>query len=263
MRLNKVQTTFKELMLKPVKNLEDYDGDLLDVFEENDISRHDRLKVYHNNVVGSLTEAIRATYPLIENLVGEGFIKAMTRAFIFDHPPSGGCLHEYGAGFDEFIKSYEPAKALPYLPDMATFEFATNTAYYAPDDIALPADALAQIPPENLGETFLSLRPSATLISSRYPILAIQEFCESADQNDPPDLKTDYKTKLLIIRPQLEVNIMPLDQDEYLTLTLLDQKTPLGDAIEKTLTAHSDFNFTAFLQKHIALETFSNLAANT
>lgn len=263
MRLNKVQTTFKELMLKPVKNLEEYDGELLGVFEKNDISPHDRLKVYHNNVVGSLTEAIRATYPLIENLVGEDFIKTMARAFIFDHPPSGGCLHEYGAGFDEFIKSYEPAKSLPYLPDMATFEFATNTAYYAPNDNALPTDALAQIPPENLGKTLLSLRPSATLISSRYPILGIQEFCNNPDQNDPPDLEINHQTTLLIIRPQLEVNILPLAQDEYLTLTLLKQKMPLGNAIEKTLTAHTNFDFTAFLQKHIALETFSSLAANT
>ena len=262
MPLNKVQNKFKETMLAPVQNLEEADHDFLSLFEDNRIPVKDRLKVYHNNVIGSLSEALQATFPLIEKLVGEDFLKQMSREFIFNHPPKGACLHQYGEGFDDFIRKYEPAKPINYLSDMATFEFALNTAYYASDDVTLEPDALSHIPPEKLGDVTLKLRNSATLMQSKFAILQIRDFCLDEGQGNKPDMSKDYNTKLLIIRPHLEVNILPLEDDEYTILRLLEKNVPLGQAVEETIETYPDFDFTAFLGKHIELETFSAIKTN-
>ncbi|MCF6318176.1 MAG: DNA-binding domain-containing protein [Proteobacteria bacterium] len=254
MRLNKVQTKFKETVLGSVHNVKNSDENFLSLFEDNHISVIDRLKVYHNNVVGSLSDALHMTFPLIEKLVGKDFFKAMSSEFIFDNPPKGASLYQYGAGFDHFIKEYEAAKSLPYLPDMAIFEWAMNTAYYAPDDTPLAGDALSHIPPENLGETLLRLRVSATLMQSRFPILQIRDFCLDEDGTEKPDMNANHHTKLLITRPALEVNILPLEQDEFMILELLDRNKCLGTAVEQTMEAFPEFDFSTenpsiFLEK--------------
>ncbi len=259
MRLNDVQGKFKHMMFQPIRALEDCEEDFKAVFREDGIAFHERLKVYHSNVIGSLTAALAATFPVVENLVGADFFKVMARGFIFDNPPDRGCLQFYGAGFDGFIRAYAPAAGLAYLPDVARFEFALNVAYYAPDDDVLAPDALASLPPENLGDSVLHLRPSATLIESRYPLLQIRDFCLDEDHNAPPNLDKDHGCRLLIVRPQLDVDIVVLREDEFMVLSLLQEETPLGAAVERTLEQFSDFDFTAFLQKHIALETFSAL----
>lgn len=259
MKLAKFQQKFKETMFRPVREIQECEDDFKALFLEGDIPLEERLKVYHNNVVGSLSEVLRVTFPLLENLVGEDFLKAMSREFIFENPPTSACVHMYGAGFDDFIKTYAPAKSLPYLAAVATFELALNTAYYASDDVALAPDALAQVSPESLGDVVLNLRSSVTLIASLYPLESIRSFCLDADNNPAPDLTESYTCRLLIVRPDLEVNIISLPEDEFEMLRFLQDKVPLGDAVERTMAAFPTFDFTAFLQKHTILESFTSL----
>ncbi len=151
MRLNEIQEQFKDLMLDDPALLEAVPDDFASVFEEGDIALAERLKVYRSNIVGGITDNFAKTFPLLDKLVGEDFLKQMVRAFVMKHPPSAGCLNHYGEEFPDFIRNYEPAQELPYLPDMAALELALNTAYNAPDDEALSADSLSALAPEALG----------------------------------------------------------------------------------------------------------------
>lgn len=254
MPLNKFQTDFKELMLRPRAELSVENEAVTNTLISDHIHANDRLSIYHNNIIGSLSNVLCSTFPMIENLVGTNFLKEMARQFIFKNPPNSACLHHYGEGFDAFIKEYEPAANLPYLADVATLEFALNHAYYAQDDAPLPADALAQIPPESLAKTLLSPRASATLITSSYPLTDLRAFC--LNDGEAPELSAPTDCRLLIYRPKLEVKIIPLTKDEYAFLSNLQQGTPLGAALENVTDTYTTFDFAAFLQKHIALETF-------
>lgn len=260
MPLNKTQNNFKNLMLRPITDIDS--ADLDNIFISNHIDAKDRLKVYHNNVVGSLSEALLTTFPLLQHLVGEEFLKGIARAFIFQNPPKNSSVHAYGAGFDEFIQTFEPAESLPYLADVASLEIAMNNAYYAPNDDAMPADALTKIAPENLGDIQIVLRSSAHLISSSYPLIALRAFCLDQDNAPAPDLSVKHECHILILRPHLEVEIIPLDLDEYDMLQTLRTGLTLGEAVEKTLNAYPEFDFALFLQKHISLETFSHIRPN-
>ncbi|MGN7437801.1 MAG: HvfC/BufC family peptide modification chaperone [Alcanivorax sp.] len=259
MPLGKVQKTFRDTMLTPANSLEETDAGFLGLFDNSGAPVKERLKIYHNNVVGSLTEALRATFPITEQLVGTDFFKSMARAFIFKHPPREACLLRYGIGFDTFIASYEPVRALPYLPDIAQLEIAQNNAYYATDDTPLTGADLQEIPAEQLAEIHLNLRYSASLIRSRYPVLDIRDFCNDENNTPPPDLSQEHNTKLLIYRPNLDVCIAPLSDDEFFLLKKLNEGQPLGRAVEQAIEIYKNFNFTHFLEKHISLETFRSL----
>ena len=255
MQLNEFQNRFKDLMLDHPDALKNPPEDLAAFCQEGEIPLADRLAVYRNNIVRSLTDVIVSFFPTIEKLVGLQFLEGMARSFILENPPKQGCLSFYGRGFAEFVDGFELAKSLPYLSDVARLELAMNESYYAQDDEALTAEGLSQIAPEALGETKLSLRTSIQLIYSRWPLLKIQEFC--AQENPQGTLDMDQGgVKVVVFRSDLDTQLLELSDDEYEILTLLQNEKTLGEAVEKTLENHPEFDFQSFLQKQLSLETF-------
>jgi len=262
MQLNEFQERFKDLMLDHPKALDNPPEDLAAFCAEGDIDLPTRLKVYRNNIVGSLSDLMVATFPVMEKLVGKDFLEMMARSFILENPPTHGCLSLYGDGFAEFVEGFELAKSLPYLPTIARFELALNKAYYAKDDTALTAEELGAVPPEALGDLKLAPRHCVHLVNSRYPLTAIRDFCMAETQDGKLDIDQGGE-KLMIYRPHLDSETVILNDGEYLMLQKLADGLALGAAVEAVMAADDSFDFQAFLQKHLALETFRALAPNT
>ena len=71
-----------------------------------------------------------------------------------------------------FLTSFEPAKALPYLPDVARLEWHIATAYHAADARPIGATALGQLGDDAL-DAGLVLHPSCAIVLSHYPVFSI------------------------------------------------------------------------------------------
>ena len=153
----------------------------------------DRLNIYRNTFLATLTTALRLSYPAVQNLVGEAFFEASARHFIDALPPKSAYLNKYGEAFADFLAQFPPAQLLPYLPDVARLEWAVNSALHAPD--AEPLDqarlsALADLPPERL---ILTPHPSVTLLRPHFPADVIWRavLTNDADAMDATDLSDD------------------------------------------------------------------------
>ena len=58
-----------------------------------------RLAIYRNNVFGNFSKALQSVYPVVEQLVGEGFFKFAAAEYISRYPSQSGDLHHYGKQF--------------------------------------------------------------------------------------------------------------------------------------------------------------------
>jgi hypothetical protein len=96
-----------------------------------------RFAVYRNNVAVALIDALADTYPVVQELVGEAFFRAMAREFALARPPVSPVMAHYGEGFAEFVEGFAPAATLPYLADLARLEYLYVQVYHAAD--AAPA----------------------------------------------------------------------------------------------------------------------------
>lgn len=134
-----------------------------------------RFNVYRNNVVVSLTDALAATFPVVQALVGEDFFRAMARLFIQTHPPRSRVMAWYGAELPCFITGFAPAASVPYLADVARLELAGVRAYHAADAEPLPPQALqdALADPQQLPQLRLDLHPSLELVTSPFAICSV------------------------------------------------------------------------------------------
>jgi hypothetical protein len=134
-----------------------------------------RFAVYRNNVAVSLVDALADTFPIVQELVGEAFFRAMARVFVQSSPPRSRIMAYYGSSFADFVAAFPPAGPVPYLADVARLEMSRVQAYHAADLAAInPPTLLAALADRQL---LLSLRlvlhPSAHVIESPFAIFSL------------------------------------------------------------------------------------------
>ncbi|MEX2744512.1 DUF2063 domain-containing protein [Rhizobium mongolense] len=215
-----------------------------------------RFAVYRNNVFVGLTKALARHFPVTERLVGTEFFMAMARAYAQDHKPASPLIIEYGGDFPDFIASFQPARELAYLPDVARVEAAWMRAYHAADSAPLDLAVLAAATPEMLAELRLVPHPSAVLIRSDYPVGSIW----SAHQQNMVAPLADWRPQaVLVVRPEMTVNVHIVPPHDAIFAACLFNAATLGAAAEAAFTAGPAFDFGTALIGLASLGAFSAL----
>ena len=104
-----------------------------------------RLGIYVDHFRVTLIDALVATFPIVQQLVGEAFFQAVARRYVRATPPAHPCLFAYGGDFPDFLERLPEVRSLAYLPHVARLEWAINEAWHAPDAPAIDVDAAAGV----------------------------------------------------------------------------------------------------------------------
>ena len=136
-----------------------------------------RFNIYRNNVITSLIGAMQDGFPVTQKIVGEAFFKEMARIYVRERPPSSPLMIYYGEDFSAFIDKFEPAKALPYLADIAKVEYLKRLSYFARDFQPLPEGWLSALG----DDSHVTLAPHVKTLASRFPIASIWAKQHGAD----------------------------------------------------------------------------------
>jgi hypothetical protein len=183
---------------------------------EDGFSAADRAGIYRNTCRSVLVETLRMTYPAVERLVGRDFFDMAAGQFIGAHPPRSGYLNEYGGAFADFLAALGPASALPYLADVARFEWALGVAANAVDAPVLDPGSLAALDPECHATLRFEPHPSVCFLALAYPADQIADAVLSGD--DAAMAQVDLSSgpvRLLVHRGLGGVEAQRLERDAY------------------------------------------------
>ena len=117
--------------------------------------------VYRNGVMKSAIDALQANYPAIVRLVGEEWFRAAAAEFVRLDPPASPMLVDYGIRFADFLRTFEPAGDLPYLPDVARLDRYWTQAHIASNARPLDGTTIAAMDQEALAAAVLVPHPAA------------------------------------------------------------------------------------------------------
>jgi hypothetical protein len=205
-----------------------------------------RFAVYRNNVVVGLIELLKDAFPAVHRIVGADFFRAMARAYVMVEPPRSPILLDYGAGFPDFIRQFEPASVLPYLADVARVERAWTEAYHAPEASPIDSAAFTTISADQLPAIRLALHPSLRLIRSPFPALTIWQMNVADGVPAQMDLAAGGQD-VLVIRPLADVEVRSIPEGSLeLIQTLADGRSVLA-ALEAAVIANPRFDLSANL----------------
>tara|TARA_R110001583_G_scaffold195499_1_gene374343 strand:+ start:3607 stop:4362 length:756 start_codon:yes stop_codon:yes gene_type:complete len=228
MKLNQLQSQFSESLF--------YQHDEITkvIKETESVSPLQRLQVYRNSFIMGVTEALAITYQYTHALVGEDFFNSVSRAFILNNPPVENNIMTYGFGFDQYLKSLPQLSEMPYICEMARFEWLLEqTSNTALDEATFDVSQLALVPENELAKikfqipTQIALFESEQNISHLYKML-ITDSVEETDLN-----KACYVA--LNKQPDFRIEIIALQQSEFLLLQQINEGKALGQITPQDL----------------------------
>jgi hypothetical protein len=183
-----------------------------------------RFAVHRRHFVRSLTGALEKTFPAVVSLTDPCFFAYAADAFIRANPPASPCLFEYGGALPDFLDAFPACETVPYIGDVARFEWALHQAFHAPDASVR-------------GAVF---RPSVFHVASRWPVYAIWRV--ATDREEGPVDASAGPDHLLVYRAGDNVFTEVLDEGEFAFQHGLSGHGDLGKAAAAARAAYPDFD---------------------
>ncbi|MEP2639791.1 MULTISPECIES: DNA-binding domain-containing protein [Rhodobacterales] len=236
------QTSFRQAVLDPSQAVPD------GLIDGADGPAGRRFSVYRNNVVVSLTEALRTAFPLVHKLLGGATFGQLAAIFVRAHPPASPMMMHYGAALPDFLAGFAPLAQIGYLADCARLDLALRSSYHASDCAPLSAEKL-QCDPEDLMQLQLALAPATQIIRSSWPLYDIWKMNTVEGAPKPRAVAQN----VLITRPNFDPTPHLLPPGGATWLEQLHKGYPLGEATETAQMATPDFDLTQTLS--VALHT--------
>ncbi|MGY3869121.1 HvfC/BufC N-terminal domain-containing protein [Aeromonas crassostreae] len=172
------------------------------------------LQLYRNNFILSLTEVLAATYGATRAMVGEAFFDAAARGFILASPLEEGYVMGYGAGFADWLRGLPTTAHLPWLPELALFEWQLErTALLPPETRRWQGQALAVLALEAWGRVRLLLADNLTLLHCRADVVGLWRMALA--QGDLPANPNAPCWLALQKQPDFSVVPLPLAEGHY------------------------------------------------
>lgn len=240
MKLNQLQSQFSDALL--------YKNDLLSaqIKHKQEFSNNQLLQIHRNNFIMGVTESLSASYQHTLALVGEEFFNAVARQFILQNPPGENNMMTYGDGFSDYLSTLEQLTSLPYVPEMARFEWLLEETANSPLQTSLlDVNQLASIEPEQHEQIIFYTGTDVRLFQSKQNIELLYKMIlngniEAQDLNIPC---------YMALKKQIDfsVELISLTHDEFVLLQQIQQNKSLQEIQPIELHQH----LSSLLQKHL------------
>ncbi|MDF1733669.1 MAG: DNA-binding domain-containing protein [Minwuia sp.] len=213
-----------------------------------------RFAVYRNNTHASILEVLADAFPTVKRLLGARLFTRLVTAFIHHAPSRANHLLDYGAELPDFIALSEALAEQPWLPDVARLDWARNAAYGAAEATATDAGALQGLTAEALMALRPELIPSATLLTSDWPIHAIWMTADAASDGTV----ARRPEAVLVARPAMQVQTSLLHPAEHALLLTLQGGGTLGEAAVAAQQTDPAFDLMTAFAGHLSAGIFTH-----
>ncbi|GLQ30024.1 HvfC/BufC N-terminal domain-containing protein [Litoribrevibacter albus] len=210
------------------------------------LTAEDRIEIYRDSILGGITEALTSIYPVCVKLVGETYFTHMVAGYLTQYASGSPDLGDYGEHLAQYIADFTPAKELFYMPDVAQLEWHWHKAFNAEESgnaqaIQFTVAELANLSEEQQPFIQFCLSPSASLMSSAYPVHKIWQVNQDDYQGDQMVNLDDGGVRLVIWRsPDYGMRIDVLNDSEHEFLSALYHQQAFGDVAQ--LPCATDIN---------------------
>jgi hypothetical protein len=170
---------------------------------------------------------LSARFRVVRRMVGEASFRSVAVRYIASEPPQFAMSCSYGETFPAFIRQQGSGGSFDYVADIAALELAVGKARDAARTAATGAEASSWLLTRLSGGLTVTLHPSASLVQSRFPIVAIWE----SQLGRLSGMIDCWRPEAaLVVRPLRRVEIVRLSPGGYAFLYALMQGQTIAAA---------------------------------
>ena len=200
-----------------------------------------RLDVYRNNSLQALTAALSISFPICQQLVGEGCFSRLARDYIQTHPMLDSNLNCYGEAFPLFLHGITARRPefekVRYLAEVARLEWSLQLSYYAADNLDCQLIVqMAELAEEQHQDVVMQLRPDIFILESSFPLYEIW----LAHQHEPSSIdNSDTEYFLSVSRDPFKPQVNLLSEQDFRLLDAIACGESLGEMTQRGLDMSS------------------------
>lgn len=199
--------------------------------------------VYRNTSARGAVEALRATYPTVDMLVGDEMFTEVALDYRREQPPAGPVLSEYGQDFAGFLARQPWRSELPYLADVARLDRLWLESFLARDAAALPRPFT--------GNSCVMLHPATRFAWLATPAASI--WLAHRDPKGIVELEPEWTEEgALFARPGLTVRAEKIDPAYYHLLRACTAPARVADVVPAVASAFPRADVPALLQRAVS-----------
>jgi hypothetical protein len=225
--LAQIQREFSQALLA------DRLGSLRHLFTAGQADAGARLSIFRNNTLISLTEALKAAFPVTVQLADERFFAYAASRFIASCPPSEARLSQFGAAFPRFLAGFEPCRRFPIIAEMASLEWALASSLGAAELMPAPIDQLTLLDPGGPCVK-IALQPHLRLVLSRWSLLDVWSAHKSGPGAVPGTLRR-VNSRIAVMRHGEDLQFLPLEPSRFGFWRSLSRGLTLDQATARAL----------------------------
>lgn len=228
MKLKQLQKQFAESLLYQHEKITEQ------IKEREQITAQQRLQVYRNSFIMGVTEALAITYQHTVALVGEEFFNTVSRQFILDQPPIKNNIVVYGMEFSDYLKTLPQLKEMPYISEMARFEWLLEQTSNAEiENKSLEIARLAEVENQQLDKLQFSIPKQVVLFQSE---LDIKQLYKMIMDNAVVESDLNMPCYLALKKQHdFRIELMMLTKDQFSLLAQIQAGKCLGKIMPTAL----------------------------
>jgi hypothetical protein len=191
-------------------------------------------KVYQANGHALACSALSAAYPVMVQLLGDESFEALACALWHVQPPQRGDASQWGGALAGFLADSGQVHDAPYLPDVATLEWALHRVASASDGV-VDAASFALLGEHDPAQLQLVFSPGCTCFCSAWPVVSIfhAHGLQSPGLAQAKQRLRDCQAEdALVWRAGLRAQTRVALAGEVLLLNQLQNGQPFGVALE-------------------------------
>jgi hypothetical protein len=193
------------------------------------LAAEDRLDVYANAYFYRIHDVLAEDFPTLASALGEEDFHDLVTSYLAVHPSESPSLRWIGDRLSGFLADHDAAASIramcPFASDLATYEWATQAVFDAPNSEAVRREDLAAVPPEDWAALPIQLDPSVRLLDLDWPVQLLR--AAQREEQELPDLDPE-PTTLCLWRHDERVVHRELDPHESRALSATNAGTDFG-----------------------------------
>lgn len=229
-QLENLQHTFQNYVLKP-DSLETSSW----VSAEGRVAPEVQLSKYCFAYHARLTEVLTNDFPSVLVAIGEDYFNELTTSYIENHPSKFFSLRDFGAGFANFINTLIQKNStwqqMPWLYELAVFEWSLGQAFDAADDSLFTEQDMATVAPESWPELKFNLHSSVQRLNFEWNIIEMWQALTAETPTEITATKGE-SSPWLVWRESLSTHFRSMEADEQIAFDTLSQGGDFTDICE-------------------------------
>jgi hypothetical protein len=233
---------------------------LLEAVNADGIPAERRLAIHRNHFATTLSEALGGVFEATRALLGAAYFDAFARRYVRANPPSAAGIFEYGGDLPAALAAAPGLADHGYVMDVARLEWAMHESFHAPAAGRLEPTRLTAVPSAEIANASLEAHPTVRLIEAAFPVHIL--WRGALDNAVDGGMVSGDPAYLIMSRPDLDVELAPLEPATFAFLSALFEGQSIGAAVELA-AAQGEFDFGETLGNCLAQTVFADVVKTT